>query len=193
MPKKRTNPDESRELILGSAMRLVRRRGAAGVTVSDVATEAGCAKGLVHYHFSTKQRLWDAVAGEMARDRGENWRLAFEAGGPTDVVQQSWELLVEESVNGTVLAWTSLFGPGTEVSEQLANSSIAAFSDLLGQSVGAMLDRHGSSPRVQPAELGWLLSCVIAGVGFLLLGGAERRQMENAYAAAWLGILSLAD
>jgi len=193
MPKKRTNPDESRELILGAAARLVRERGAAGVTVGEVAAEAGCAKGLVHYHFSTKQRLWDAVAGEMARERAQNWRLAFEAGGPTDVVQQSWELLVEESVNGTVLAWTSLFGPGTEVSEQLASTSITSFSELLGQLVGAMLERHGSAARVPPAELGWLLSSVIAGVGFLLLGGAERREMENAYAAAWLGILSLAD
>jgi len=193
MPKKRTNPDESRELILAAAARLVRLRGASVVTVGDVAAEAGCAKGLVHYHFSTKQRLWEAVADDLMRQRLENWKLAFDAGGPSEVVQQTWELLVEESANGTVLAWTSLFGPGTDVSERLASTSISEYSELLGHSVSRMLARHGAKTRVPPSEVGWLLASVISGVGFLLLGGAERGHLESAYAAAWLGILSLAE
>ena len=64
---------------------------------------------------------------------------------------------------------------------------------LIGDALGGMLTRHGVRCRVSPKEVGWLLASVLSGVGFLLLAGASRNDLEDAYAAAWLGILSLTE
>ncbi|MBE0591543.1 MAG: TetR/AcrR family transcriptional regulator [Gemmatimonadales bacterium] len=193
MAKKRTAPDVSRDVILQAAVRLVRRLGSAGVTVGSVAAEAGCAKGLVHYHFETKQKLWEAAAVSLAQERLDRWPRAFEAGSPSEAIEQTWDLLVEESVDGTVLAWTSLLGPGSDVPGLSTSHHISRFGDALGNAIGGMLARHDVRTRVSSRELGWLLASVISGVGFLLLGGADRNELEDAYAAAWIGILSLTE
>lgn len=193
MPKHRTDRDASRDLILGAAVRVVRRLGSSGVTVASVAEEAGCAKGLVHYHFHTKQQLLESAAQSLSADRVGRWTEAFESGNPSEIIERTWKLLAEESADGTVLAWTSLLGPGTEVPEPVTSSLVAAFGTALGDSLGGMLARHDVRCRVSPREVGWLLASVVSGVGFLLLSGAGRNDLEDAYAAAWLGILSLTE
>ena len=69
MPKKRTNSEKSKQSIVAAADALIRRKGAANVTVDQVAKEAGCAKGLVHYHFKTKRGVIEAVAQHLAASR----------------------------------------------------------------------------------------------------------------------------
>jgi AcrR family transcriptional regulator len=191
--KNRTDREASRELILGAALRVVRRFGSSAVTVASVAEEAGCAKGLVHYHFDTKQKLWESAAQSLAAERLSSWAHAFESADPSETIQRTWSLLVDESTDGTILAWTSLLGPGSDVSGQLTSSIVSGFGVGIGNAFGGMLARHGVRCRVSPKEVGWLLASVISGAGFLLLGGADRDEIEDAYAAAWLGVLSLTD
>ena len=52
-------------------------------TVSAVADQAGCAKGLVHYHHNTKEQLLGTVADQLAKTRAEDrlGALAPEAPG----------------------------------------------------------------------------------------------------------------
>ena len=193
MAKKRTDREASRELILHAALRVVRRLGSSGVTVASVAAEAGCAKGLVHYHFKTKQKLWESVATSLAEERVNRWTAAFESGGPAVAIQHTWDMLVDESADGTMLAWTSLLGPGTDIPELLASNLTMSFGSGLGTALDSMFSRHGVRVRVSASELGWLLASVISGVGFLLLAGADRSALEDAYSAAWLGVLSLTE
>lgn len=193
MAKHRTDREASRDLILTAALSVVRRFGASGVTVASVAEEAGCAKGLVHYHFDTKQSLWESAAHSLAAERLGRWTEAFESGELSEIIERTWSILVDESADGTILAWTSLLGPGTDVPGPATSGIVAGFGNALGDAVGGMLARHGVRCRVSPREVGWLLASVISGVGFLLLGGADRDDLEDAYAAAWLGILSLTE
>lgn len=55
-----------------------------------------------------------------------------------------------------------------------------------------MLAELGLRPNIGPQELGLLLAGIVHGVGFALevLGPSE--SLQEAYAAAWLGLLSLA-
>jgi hypothetical protein len=46
---------------------------------------------------------------------------------------------------------------------------------------------------VPDVEIGWLLGAVVDGMGLRLTGGGDRAQLEGAYAAAWLGVLSLTE
>ncbi len=191
MRKARMDREKSRALIVDAALGLVREQGASKVTVGDVATASGCAKGLIHYHFKTKARLWVAVADRLAADRRDRWTRIFDSATPTQAVERSWGLLVSESVDGTLRAWTSLFGSGTSLPDRLVRSSLTDFSTALGAAVGAMFQSHKAPLRIGRGELGWFLGSLVTGVGYLLLAGATQADLERAYTTAWLGVLSL--
>lgn len=192
MPRKRASRAASRDAIIRAADTVVRRRGAGGLTVEAVAREAGCAKGLVHYHLKTKRELLEIVAAHLAESRTRAWTRAFGAADPTEVIDRTWELLADESENGTIRAWTSLFGPGGPITEPTARQAAAAFGRTLGAAADGMLRSMGHAPSIPPDEIGWLLAAVLNGMGELLASGVDRERLEGAYAAAWLGILSLA-
>ncbi|UCF42011.1 MAG: TetR/AcrR family transcriptional regulator [Gemmatimonadota bacterium] len=192
MPKKRTNSERSKETIVAAADTLIRRKGAASITVDQVAKEAGCAKGLVHYHFKTKRGVIEAVAQHVAASRTEAWVAAFRAPTPKGAIDQSWSLLTRESVDGTIRAWTSMFGQGGVIPEQTVRKSIEEFAGALGRAADELLRDLDLEPTILPEENGWLLGAVVHGMGLELLSGADQEELEGAYAAAWLGILSLA-
>jgi AcrR family transcriptional regulator len=48
---------QRREQIVRAALRLVRRVGVHGFTTTDVAVEAGVSRGILHYHFDSKEEI----------------------------------------------------------------------------------------------------------------------------------------
>lgn len=77
---------ETRERLLEAAEELFIARGFDGVSVNDVATQAGVAKALVFYYFKSKQELFDAVldryyqgqAGALMNAMGDGARTVRE-------------------------------------------------------------------------------------------------------------------
>lgn len=59
VPAKRTTA--SKQKLFNAALRLIGDRGAAGVTVDEIAAEAGVAKGTVYYNFGSKDALVEAL------------------------------------------------------------------------------------------------------------------------------------
>lgn len=174
------------------AEELVKRRGAEPVTVEDVARSAGVAKGLIHYHFKTKQGLMKAVACRIAAARVRSWSEAFDAATPTAALEQTWALLILESESGTMRAWNSLLSRDDLLTDQTAKEIYGEFSSSLGGALVRMLqDKMDLALTVPANEIGWLLGAVINGMGLQLLSGANPAELEGAYAAAWLGILNL--
>jgi AcrR family transcriptional regulator len=183
---------QAREGILEKAEELVKRKGSEPVTVEDVARSTGVAKGLIHYHFKTKQGLMKAVAYRIAAARARSWSAAFDAETPTAALERTWTLLTEESESGTIRAWNSLLSREDLLTDQTAKTMYSEFSHSLGDALVRMLrDRMDLALTVPANEIGWLLGAVLNGMGLQLLSGANRTELEGAYAAAWLGILNL--
>jgi len=183
---------EARQRILAEAITLTKTNGADSLSVESVAKAAGSAKGLVHYHFKTKQGLLSAVAEEIASERKQNWSSAFKAPSAESAVQQTWDLLTEESTNGTAKAWQTLVGSEGRLTDGLANNLRMDFSKTLCSSFFSLLRRElGLTATVTETEVGRLLEAVIEGMGFQLMGGVPQEELEGAYSAAWLGVLSL--
>ncbi len=183
---------QAREAILEKAEELVKQKGSEPVTVEDVARSAGVAKGLVHYHFKTKQGLMKAVASRIAATRARNWSEAFDADTPRAALERTWTLLTLESDSGTIRAWNSLLSREHLLTDQTAKEMHSELSDSLGRAlIGMLRDRMDLAPTVPAGEIGWLLGAVVNGMGLQLLSGANRAELEGAYAAAWLGILNL--
>ena len=191
MAKKRSSSKQSKETIVNAAETLVRRKGATGITVDQVAKEAGCAKGLVHYHFKTKRGVLEAVAQHLASDRQAAWAEAFQAADASEAIDRTWNLLTSESDDGTIRAWGSLFGTAGVLPDETVSQAQEGFATTLGNAAQLLLRQLALVARIPPGEIGWLLGAVVHGMGFQILGGGDRRELEGAYAAAWLGILSL--
>ena len=183
------NAERARTKILDAAERLLRRGG--GATIDDVAREARCAKGLVHYHFKTKAGLLAAAAARLGDRRRHRWAEAFHAPTPQAAINRSWALLVAETKDGTVRAWSALCAPGTEAPDQAVRSEVAGFSASIAEAADRLLQELGLVPTVAAEELGLLLGSVISGMGLALENGTEPERLHGAYAAAWLGVLSL--
>ncbi|WP_224243116.1 TetR/AcrR family transcriptional regulator [Hyalangium gracile] len=67
---KRLEPDERREQILKCAMRLFGERPYAEVSTTDIAKEAGVARGLLNHYFGQKRDLYLKVVKRMLRMPG---------------------------------------------------------------------------------------------------------------------------
>ncbi len=183
---------QARSKILESAARLVREAGTTSLTVEGTAKGAGVAKGLVHYHFKTKAGLLQAVLTDLTANRCERWSEALRAPNAAAAVSQSWALLTEESADGTLRAWHSLLGHEQLLTDQLARGASAQFSRALSDGLTRMMDQQlGLVPTVPASEIGQLLAAVTNGIGLHLMAQTAEEEFEGAFAAAWLGILSL--
>ena len=183
---------EARQKILESAELLVREKGVDEVSIEGVAAAAGSAKGLVHYHFKTKQGLLSAVAERLAAARTEKWKTAFAAPSAPEAVSQTWSLLTSESVDGTLRAWQTLVGGSDRLTDGLVKDLRSEFAGNLCAAFTRLLrDELGLAPTIPDAEIGTLLETVIDGMGVQLTAGTDETLLEGVYSAAWLGVLSL--
>lgn len=189
MPVKR---GEAKARILASATGLTRKKGAEAVSVEAVAKAAGSAKGLVHYHFKTKQGLLSSVAELLLDERTSQWKSAFKAQSANEALERSWSLLAAESADGTVRAWQSLVGATGQLTDALASRLRAEFAECLSGGFSAILRNElGLTPTIPDAEIGRFLGAVVDGMGFQLAAGTDPKALEGAYSAAWLAMLSL--
>lgn len=59
--------------LLAAALDVIARRGLSGITVNDIADEAGCSYGVIAFHFKTKERLLLAVLDDLASGYEALW------------------------------------------------------------------------------------------------------------------------
>ncbi len=63
--------DERRRQILAAARKLFSERGFSAVSTTEIAAEAGIARGLINHYFGTKRELYIEVVREMVRFRSQ--------------------------------------------------------------------------------------------------------------------------
>jgi AcrR family transcriptional regulator len=78
-PRLRDQSVPATELILELALEEFGQHGFEGANITDIAAKAGVAKPLVHYHFETKEKLWQAaVSYAMEKLSAEFRNMNFE-------------------------------------------------------------------------------------------------------------------
>ena len=181
----------TRQAIIDAAELVLKRRGAHATSLDAVAKAAGCAKGLLSYHFQTKQRLLAEVVVKISGSREAAWSQAFDTGDPHEAIDRTWDVISNEAKSGTLRAWSSLVTLSDAVVDQAVSDSFERFRRQITGAAQELLHRAGFESTVPVDQLGWLLASVVEGMSFHLAAGADPEVLENAYAAAWLGILSL--
>lgn len=181
----------ARESILEAAIRCLCRVPAGSLTVDAIAREAGCAKGLVHYHFKTKSALFAAAAERLWANRTARWTEALSHGDPKEAIERSWTLLTEEAEQGITKACASLSVMPDNMTGQAISRGSTQFGSRLASSIEGLFGRVGLAASVPIEEIGSLAAAVVMGMGMQLDSAADDVAGEGAYAAFWAGLLSL--
>ncbi len=181
----------ARKAILDAADLVLKRDGAFNMTMDAVARAAGCAKGLLHYHFHTKQRLLVEAVGRISAAREVEWAQAFDTEAPHEAIDRTWNVIAREVESGTLRAWSSLLTLSDSAVDQAVSKASARFRDHITTATQDLLARANCESTLPVDRLGWLLTAVVEGMSFQLAAGADAEVLADAYAAAWLGVLSL--
>lgn len=183
--------EAARKAILDAADLVLKRDGAFNMTMDAVARAAGCAKGLLHYHFHTKQRLLVEAVDRISTEREVQWTQAFDTADPHEAIDRTWNVIAQEVESGTLRAWSSLLTLSDSAVDQAVSKASARFRDQITTATRDLLARANCESTLPVARLGWLLTAVVDGMSFQLAAGADAEVLADAYAAAWLGVLSL--
>jgi len=193
---------DARELLLDAALLLFAERGVAGTTIAGIAARAGVTPAMVHYYFSNRERLLDAVAEERLRKIVTSvWAPVVE----TDQVVLMLRGLVKRILEATEAnPWLPSLWLREVVSEggQLRDRLLRILPfEYVRHLIGAVVDaqRRGEvSPRLEPRLV--LLSVI--GLTFLplatmrmwqvlpILQGVEREDIARHAEALLVGAFS---
>jgi AcrR family transcriptional regulator len=189
--KTASQDNDAQATILEAAVQLLRSGRGADVTTDQVAAKAGCAKGLVHYHFKRKDQLLAAAAESLWRERTASWAGALASDGPKAAIQRAWDTLVAEADAGTAASCATLGMRPDKLVVQSVGAGRAEFTRRAAGALEALLASLGLAPSVPARELGVLLVATIEGIGLQLGSGAPADELEPAWSAFWAGLLSL--
>ena len=168
--------------IIDAAKAILIRDGLAGWTVERVAREAGCAKGLVHYHFETKWQVLGLVAAALRKERMARRAGAFSRSG-TEALDALWEVLTAETASGECAAWFAL----ATVQDRTVHDALPATGDDLRR-VAAAMAAALSLPELPIARLRVVLS-TLDGMQLPLLLGDDTEAVREVYDRYWLATL----
>jgi TetR/AcrR family transcriptional repressor of bet genes len=81
--RRRREPKAARrEQLMDATLEVLARRGLAQTTLADVADAAGLSRGIVNFHFESKERLLLATLTRLSAEYDATWREGLAAAGP---------------------------------------------------------------------------------------------------------------
>jgi AcrR family transcriptional regulator len=178
--------------ILHATALTIADRGAASLTMSEVAEEAGVSKGLIHYHFHDKETLLARVVEWMTRQVIERERRALANSTARTAIDDLWEWLSGELERGQLRVLVEL----AEWREDLVNREIQVAMRLRREatleSTARLFDLLSLKPRV-PLDL--IAETVFAFRDGLVISAARDSESNPraAFDVFWLALLCLAD
>jgi len=159
--------------ILSAAIEVIALHGLNNWTVEEVANRAHCAKGLVNYHYRSKQELLTRAAETIRDDRYARRLAALQTPG-SQALDRLWRALVQEVESGWFGAWLSL--TAADAPYRKAAAQQLGDSDALAAALGKALDLGDQLVPRAP-----LLQAFLDGLELRLLQGASAEETEEAY------------
>ncbi|MGW3319395.1 TetR/AcrR family transcriptional regulator [Streptomyces fungicidicus] len=192
MPKQ-VDHEERRELIAGAVRRLAADRGLEGVSLGEVAAEAGISKGLVQHYFPTRDAML-RHATRTLRDRVETRvRQPMSTGGLTGLHAVLIALLPlhdesrTEALAANAFLVRALKDP--EIAERFRAGHARLREELAAMTAAAQADGD-LRETLDPAREADLLLALVAGLGDAVLLGYRTPAEAKALVAHHLSRLT---
>lgn len=188
---------ERADQLLEAACRVLTRGGTRGLSLRDVAEEAGVSKTLIHYYFSSRDDLL-VKAYEFADQRGrERVRQLLPEGGPAvERLDRLLRLYIddESEVRQDWLLWTELSGAALFKPDlrPVMERTFQRWSEWVESSIRDAVLEGALEPNTDSSATALRLIVLVDGVGSLLVRGLidhkQARATLDAVLARELGI-----
>ena len=104
----------SRQKLITATLNSIAKRGFADTTLARVAEGAGLSRGIVNFHFRTKDALFLEALKFMAREYRESWSRTLNNAGPTAAEKLEAVLMADfdppTSNRNRIAAWFAFYG-----------------------------------------------------------------------------------
>ena len=186
--KRKATRHARRSQLIDATIDSLASRGYSGTTLGDVAEGAGLSRGIVNFHFESKEKLLVATLEHMAAEYGTHWRNALEKAG--DDPAEKLAALVNADFDPLVCnrrklaAWCAFWGEAKSrpTYQALCGSRDEAYQALLEQLCCELVERGGYTH--QPREMAIALDALLEGLWLRLMMGNSGISRETAKASA---------
>ncbi|WP_430691639.1 transcriptional regulator BetI [Mesorhizobium captivum] len=164
------------------------KRGYAETTMADVADGAGLSRGIVNFHFESKEKLLVATLQYMYDEYSAHWRAALQKAGDDPARQLQalvWADFDRSICNKRKLAaWCAFWGEAkSRPTYQALSSSRDAYYQQVFVDLCATLKQSGGY-AYEPQVMALALSAMLEGLWLRLMMGTEDTTRETALQAA---------
>ncbi|TGQ67477.1 transcriptional regulator BetI [Mesorhizobium sp. M00.F.Ca.ET.186.01.1.1] len=164
------------------------KRGYAETTMADVADGAGLSRGIVNFHFESKEKLLIATLQHMYDEYSAHWRTALQKAGDDPARQLQylvWADFDRSICNKRKLAaWLAFWGEAkSRPTYQALSSSRDNYYQQVFIDLCATLKGRGSY-AYDPQVMALALSAMLEGLWLRLMMGTEDTTRETALQAA---------
>ncbi|PBB34118.1 MAG: transcriptional regulator BetI [Mesorhizobium sp.] len=164
------------------------KRGYAETTMADVADGAGLSRGIVNFHFESKEKLLVATLQYMYDEYSAHWRAALQKAGDDPARQLQalvWADFDRSICNKRKLAaWCAFWGEAkSRPTYQALSSSRDAYYQQVFIDLCATLKQSGGY-AYEPQVMALALSAMLEGLWLRLMMGTQDTTRETALQAA---------
>jgi AcrR family transcriptional regulator len=181
----RMTAERRRDAIVEAALMVARRKGLAGTTVRDVATEMGTSSGLVHHYFETMDDVLAAAFERVAgQELAETETILAEAGDPVAVLVAFLDSYAPVGEDWSFQLWLDAWA------EAARRPALREVSGRLNLRWAGLLERAirdgiqaGTFVCADPTGAAWRILSVIDGLALQVV--AHRTIVDRADMLAW--------
>jgi AcrR family transcriptional regulator len=162
--------ETSRQQVVDAAILTLAKRGFANTSVGDIADAAGMSKGVVHYHFKSKDDLIGRVLAECNARMSARVRAAWdEPGQPTErirrVLREMWASRTDGSPEMRVISDLTAAGVHDPKLRQALSAMFHASRQELVDEFVASFTSIGLKPKVPAHIIPRLVIATLDGLG----------------------------
>lgn len=190
-PEKRSRKQSKevrRHQLIEATIDSLAKRGYAETTMADVADGAGLSRGIVNFHFESKEKLLVATLQFMADEYAAHWRAALEQAGDSPAGQLS--ALVAADFDRSICnkrklaAWCAFWGEAKSrpTYQALCGSRDAAYQNVVTELCHRLKQEGGY--EFDHKAIALALAAMLEGLWLRLMMGAEEVTRESALNAA---------
>ncbi len=178
--------------ILEATSACIVQKGAADVSLQDVAEAAGVSKALIHYHFHDKGELLARLVEWLRAGLVARQATALTGVSASASLDALWQWLADELERGDLRALLDLSLVQGESVQAAVQATASARRDAAAAVTSELFDALGLRPRV-PAPL--IADAFVAFVDGLALDRvvAPERNARISFDVFWLAMLGLTD
>ena len=186
---RKASKEVRRRQLIEATIDSLAKRGYAETTMADVADGAGLSRGIVNFHFESKEKLLVATLQHMYDEYAAHWRAALRKAGdnPADQLRALVAADFDRSIcnKRKLAAWCAFWG---EAKSRPTYQALSGARDAAYQSVFVELCRtlkEDGGYEFEPRATALALSAMLEGLWLRLMIGTEDITRESALRTAW--------